>query len=60
MSGNQDDLIFGFIMMLIITPVASIGLLMFGRYALQGAYDDEIITDLVPVENNLIELNEDH
>ncbi len=60
MSGKQDDLIFGLIMMLIITPVASIGLLMFGRYALQGAYDDEIVTDLAPVENTLVELNEDH
>jgi MFS family permease len=31
MSGKQDDLIFGLIMMLIITPVASIGLIMFGK-----------------------------
>ena len=60
MSGKQDDLIFGLIMMLIITPVASIGLVMFGRYALQGAYDDEIIPDPVPFEKDLIELNEDH
>ena len=60
MSGKQDDLIFGLIMMLIITPVASFGLVMFGRYALQGAYDDEIIPDPVPFEKDLIELNEDH
>ena len=40
MSGKQDDLIFGLIMMLIITPVASIGLIIFGKYALQGEYDE--------------------
>jgi len=39
-SGNQDDIIFGSIVMFFITPVASIGLLLFGKYALQGAYDE--------------------
>jgi hypothetical protein len=39
-SGNQDDIIFGSIVMFFITPVASIGLLLFGKYALLGAYDD--------------------
>ena len=39
-SGNQDDIIFGSIVMFFITPVASIGLLFFGKYALQGAYDE--------------------
>jgi len=41
MSGKQDDLIFGLIMMLIITPVGALGLLFFGIYALQGEYDDK-------------------
>lgn len=38
-SGNPDDLIFGIIAMIIITPVATISLVLFGIYALQGAYD---------------------
>ena len=42
MSGKQDDLIFGLIMMLIIAPVAAIGLILFGTYALQGEYDEPI------------------
>ena len=40
MSGKQDDLIFGIIVMGIITPVATIGLFLFGKYALQGEYDN--------------------
>ena len=39
-SGNQDDLIFGLIVMFFITPVASLGLLLFGKYAVSGEYDD--------------------
>ena len=39
-SGKQDDLIFGIIMMVIITPITSGGLLLFGKYAWQGEYDD--------------------
>lgn len=39
-SGNQDDLIFGIIVMLIITPVAVFSLFLFGKYAWQGEYDD--------------------
>ncbi len=42
-SGKKDDLIFGLIMMLIITPVASIGLILFGKYALQGEYDESVL-----------------
>lgn len=37
-SGHPDDLIFGLIAMLIITPVASIGLFLFGKHAWQGSY----------------------
>ncbi|MEO8414015.1 MAG: MFS transporter [Ginsengibacter sp.] len=52
-TGKQDDLIFGLIMMLIITPVASIGLIMFGKYALSGAYDNDTIPNASPVERLL-------
>ena len=38
-SGKQDDLIFGIIMMAVITPIISGGLLLFGKYAWQGEYD---------------------
>ncbi len=41
MSGNQDDIVFGIIMMFIITPVAVMGLFLFGKYALQGEYNIE-------------------
>jgi MFS family permease len=39
-SGKQDDLIFAIIMMAVITPIVSGGLLLFGKYAWQGEYDD--------------------
>lgn len=39
-SGRPDDLIFGVIAMLIITPVAAIGLFLFGRCAWMGGYED--------------------
>ncbi|MEP7324198.1 MAG: DUF6814 family protein, partial [Saprospiraceae bacterium] len=39
-SGKQDDLIFGIIIMLIIAPITSGGLLLFGKFAWQGEYDD--------------------
>ncbi len=39
-SGKQDDLIFAVIVMFFITPVASIGLLIFGKYAINGEYDE--------------------
>jgi hypothetical protein len=39
-SGKQDDLIFGITMLAIITPIISGGLLLFGKYAWQGEYDD--------------------
>lgn len=39
-SGKQDDLIFGIIVMLVITPVTTVGLFIFGKYALQGEYDE--------------------
>lgn len=39
MSGNRDDLIFAIIVMFFIIPVVSIGLLLFGKYAIDGEYD---------------------
>ena len=39
-SGNKDDLIFGIIVMFFITPVAASGLLLFGKYALSGEYNE--------------------
>ena len=48
MSGRQEDIVFGIIMMLIITPVAAIGLYFFGKYALQGEYDHPLNTDEIP------------
>ena len=39
-SGNQEDLVFGMIIMFVITPIISGGLLVFGKYALEGAYNE--------------------
>ncbi len=36
--GRLDDLIFGIITLVFITPIASIGLCLFGKYALEGEY----------------------
>ncbi|MFZ1800462.1 MAG: DUF6814 family protein, partial [Chitinophagaceae bacterium] len=41
LSGRQDDVVFGIIMMCIIMPIAVAGLFIFGKYALQGEYADE-------------------
>jgi len=40
LSGNQDDIIFGIIMMIVITPVASVGMFIFGKYSLSNEYGD--------------------
>jgi MFS family permease len=40
-SGKADDLIFGIIVLFIVTPIITIGLFTFGKYALQGEYDDK-------------------
>ena len=39
-SGKQDDLVFGIIIIFILTPLIVIGLGTFGYYALMGEYDD--------------------
>ena len=39
-SGKQDDLVFGIIIIFILTPLIVIGLGTFGYYALMGEYDN--------------------
>ena len=38
-SGKQEDLVFGIIIMIVLTPIITGGLLIFGRYCLSGEYD---------------------
>lgn len=38
-SGKQDDLVFGIIIVFILLPIVVGGLLVFGKYALQSEYD---------------------
>ncbi|MNK01958.1 hypothetical protein D3C87_197740 [compost metagenome] len=40
-TGSQDDLVFGIIILFILTPLIVLGLAIFGIYALKGEYDDE-------------------
>ncbi|WPO80436.1 DUF6814 family protein [Flavobacterium sp. KACC 22761] len=40
-SGKQEDLVFGIIILFILTPLISLGLGIFGYYALMGDYDDQ-------------------
>ncbi len=40
-SGKQEDLVFGIIILFILTPIISIGLGIFGYFALTGEYDAE-------------------
>ncbi len=39
-SGKPDDLIFGVLVLFVVTPTITTGLITFGKYALQGEYDD--------------------
>ncbi len=39
LAGNQSDLVFGIIMLFILTPLIVGSLLTFGYYALTGEYD---------------------
>jgi hypothetical protein len=41
MSGKQDDLVFGIIILFILTPLIVLGLGTFGYYALMGDYDEK-------------------
>ncbi len=40
-SQKQEDLVFGVIILTILTPIIVGGLAVFGAYALWGEYDDE-------------------
>jgi MFS family permease len=40
-TGKPDDLLFGIIVLFIVTPIITVGLVTFGKYALQGEYDDK-------------------
>jgi len=40
-SGKQDDLVFAIIICFVLLPIIVIGLLIFGKYSLQGEYDDD-------------------
>lgn len=40
-SGTQDGMVFGIIILFVLLPLITLGLLMFGYYALIGEYDDE-------------------
>ncbi len=40
-SGSQDDLVFGIIILFVLTPIISLGMGLFGYYALLGEYNEE-------------------
>lgn len=50
MSGRQEDIVFGIIIMLIITPITALGLFLFGKYCLQGEYDDKMLAEDILIE----------
>lgn len=39
-SGKQEDLVFGIIILFILTPLIVLGLGIFGLYAVKGEYDN--------------------
>ena len=41
LSGKQEDLVFGIIICFILLPVVAGGLFIFGKYSLQGEYEEE-------------------
>ncbi|MEY4541117.1 MAG: hypothetical protein RLZZ306_2874 [Bacteroidota bacterium] len=40
-TGKTEDLVFGIIIMIVLTPIITGGLLIFGKYALAGEFDTE-------------------
>lgn len=42
-SGKQEDLVFGIIILFVLTPLIVFGLTIFGYYALKGEYDTKKI-----------------
>ncbi len=41
LNGNQSDLVFGIIMLFVLTPIIVGSLCTFGLYAIKGEYDSE-------------------
>lgn len=39
-SGKQEDLVFGIIILFVLTPLIVLGLGIFGYYSLKGEYDE--------------------
>ena len=40
-SDKQEDIVFGIIILFVLLPIIVGGLIIFGKYAIQGEYDDE-------------------
>lgn len=40
-SGSQDDLVFGIIILVVLTPIIVVGLALFGYYSLTGEYNEK-------------------
>lgn len=40
-TGNQEDLVFGIIILFVLTPLIVLGLGIFGFYAIKGEYDKD-------------------
>ncbi|GHE23735.1 DUF6814 family protein [Sphingobacterium griseoflavum] len=40
-TGQQEDLVFGLIILFILTPIVSVGLAIFGYFALKGEYAND-------------------
>ncbi len=40
-SGSQDDLVFGIIILAVLTPIIVCGMALFGYFALTGEYDEK-------------------
>ena len=40
-SEKQDDIVFGIIILFVLLPIIVGGLFIFGKYCLQGEYDDQ-------------------
>lgn len=40
-SGKLEDQVFGYVVLLVLVPIITGGLVLFGRYALQGEFDSD-------------------
>lgn len=43
-SGSQDGMVFGIIILFVLLPLITFGLLMFGYYCLLGEYDEDKVS----------------